>query len=121
MNGMYFDPDGQPLEMLEWAQMLESIERRVAVTTFADGMYVSTVWLGLNQQFFLDDDIPLIYESMVFAGDFPNEDYDMQRYANKVDAWKGHQQLVALVSIQHGEPYQEFVGPLGAAAQQEQV
>ena len=93
MMGLFFDFDGEPIEALEWSVLFADFEgRRVAVTEIGD-VRVSTVWLGLNYCFLLGG-TPLIYESMVFGGEF---DEHCQRYPNRDAALAGHDQLVAMV------------------------
>lgn len=93
MSDLHFDFDGQPISALEWAVLFEDFERRqVADTTIGD-VRISTVWLGLNYRF-LDDGAPLIFESMVFGGEF---DAHCERYPNWAAALAGHDQLVAMV------------------------
>lgn len=48
----------------EWAEFMESGDRRVAETTI-DGFWISTVFLGMNHNF--GEGEPLLFETMVFA------------------------------------------------------
>ena len=55
-------------DLSEWAEWMESADRRVAETSFAWGR-VSTVFLGLNHNYSLDpNDPPLLFETMIFGG-----------------------------------------------------
>lgn len=91
----YFDTQGRPLEMLEWARLLG--ERRlgedrwwkVAHTNLSDDVSISTVWLGLNHNW--DDGPPHIFESMVFGGTLDGE---TRRYSTWEQAEAGHAELV---------------------------
>lgn len=87
--------------------------KRVAETTIA-GMWVSTVWLGLDHGFsFLpgDDRRPIIFETMIFdhSGDEPGGEgvadwlgaWDGQcwRYATEAEAIAGHAEVVNMVTL----------------------
>ena len=66
----YYDRQGNPMTLLEWAQRRfedkdRTATKRVAETTLPNGRWVSTVWLGLNHNY--GDGPPLIFETMVFS------------------------------------------------------
>lgn len=91
---MYFDRDGQPITFERWAELMCSDEyRRVAWDEPRVGVYVSTVWLGLNHG--CDPDEPLIFETMVFNSPFSD---DCCRYTSQVEAVCGHLEVVERVS-----------------------
>jgi len=49
---MYYDKDGSPLEMMDWAIKFDQPEyKRIAETSLPDGKWISTVWLGLDHSF----------------------------------------------------------------------
>ncbi|MFN6572403.1 hypothetical protein [Dendronalium sp. ChiSLP03b] len=79
----------------EWSQWFENIEhRRVAEDYLFDSkIRVSTVFLGLNHQHWLDGP-PLFFETMVFGGE---TDMLQTRYSTWDDAVAGHQAVVELV------------------------
>ncbi len=78
-------------DVLEWARWFETADRKVALTQVADGISVSTVFLGLDHSF-MPDAPPLIFETMVFGGPLDaNED----RYTTWEDAEAGHAAMVA--------------------------
>ena len=59
-----------PANTEEWARFFENIDnRRVASTNFGEDIRVSTVFLGLDYRFG-NDGPPLIFETMIFGGDF---------------------------------------------------
>lgn len=63
----YYARDGQPLDLHSWAAMTGDLDyKRVAETWVDDGVWVSTVWLGLDHNF-MPDGPPLIFETMIFA------------------------------------------------------
>ena len=108
----YFDKDGEPMELMEWAQKFEDDEyKRVALDITNAGIRVSTVWLGLNHRF--DEGPPLIYESMAFndqdthtfqlAPNLPSREFpadlDQERYSTLEEALEGHARMVAKYSV----------------------
>lgn len=97
----YFDPDGNPITMHEWAAARESKDedstwaREHLVTKIAqgidgDGITVSTVWLGLDHQWDPSGP-PLIFETMIFGGVFNEEQW---RYSTREEAHAGHAEAV---------------------------
>ena len=104
--GLYYDLDGRPINMDEWARLLslKHEARRTGKrgeTQPADDptrigsdhvgdVWVSTVWLGLNHSWWPGP--PLIFETMVFGG--PDNE-EMERYATKEAALAGHDRWVA--------------------------
>lgn len=99
----YWSPQGEPLELLEWAEMFErrSLEDpswwRVGHDRIGD-VEISTVWCGIDMGFLrYGDPPPLIFESMVFGGGLDDE---QRRYATWADAEVGHAELVELVRLE---------------------
>jgi hypothetical protein len=100
-NG-YYDRDGRPLDVMEWARLFHDVHyKRVKETTLPNGLWVSTVWLGLDHSF--GHGPPLIFETMVFDrhedasrgfhGTLGN-DLEMVRYSTEREAVDGHESLV---------------------------
>lgn len=107
---MYYDHDGSPLTLMEWAEKLELPGyKRVAYTDLGDGRFVSTVWMGLDMNLGLQrGGLPLIFETMVFG---PEKEIDFfgikkmvhdpihmelhQRYSTIEQAQAGHEAAVA--------------------------
>ena len=73
-------------DFMEWAQRFETQdeERIVAQVTIGE-VFVSTVFLGLDHNWGTGP--PLLFETMVFGGDFDEYQY---RYATGDDAVAGH-------------------------------
>lgn len=91
---MYFDRQGNPISFERWAELMSMDEyRRVAWDEPHVGVYISTVWLGLNHGCSLDE--PLIFETMVFNSP---SDQDCRRYTSEVEAHVGHLSAVERVS-----------------------
>lgn len=93
----YFDQDGNPLDLMEWAKLFEDTESRRIGSTKVKGYWVSTVWLGLPPI----SNPRLIFETMVFKSktdgfDDAVDDYT-RRYATKEGAIAGHKEVVAEV------------------------
>jgi hypothetical protein len=87
---------------LRWGQWFENHEnRQVAHTKFADGSFLSTVFLGIDHGHGRTDR-PVLFESMIFsaakrfneitAREYP-EEVDMRRYCTWDEAVAGHQQM----------------------------
>ena len=73
----YFDPQGNPISVEEWSHLFESRMYgsddwwRVGETEVGDRR-VSTVWLGLDHNYW-GDGPPLIFESMAFGEGWDDE------------------------------------------------
>ena len=104
MAELYFDKQGKPLKQLEWVALLENRDYvMVGKTTVNDRYLISTIWLGLNHNFFGGP--PLIFETMIFDktnDGRPHEDIEMMRYATEKEALEGHEQMVQLVTVLEG-------------------
>ena len=90
----YYVLSGQkavPCSMAEWASRFELV-CHVGDTTIG-GVRVSTVFLGIDHNWSVDGP-PLIFETMVFGGDF---DRDQDRYSTWEEAKQGHAVAVDLV------------------------
>ena len=99
----YYDRQGNPLTLMQWAAMFETGRdiKRVAETTLPSGRWVSTVWMGLNHRF--GDGPPLIFETMVFPSRDDMGDLDSDRYSTEAEALAGHERMVAWWTA-HDEP-----------------
>lgn len=95
-------------DLMEWAEWYETAcyngERHVALD-FICGIRVSTVFLGLDHRFF-EEGAPILFETMVFAGDF--SELDMRRYCIYEEAEAGHKEIVK--NIKH-HPWSLIVLP----------
>jgi hypothetical protein len=79
-------------ELYEWAAWYERADRTVARTDIGE-VRVSTVFLGLDHNW--GDGPPLIFETMVFGGEF---DEWQERYSTWDQAVAGHEAMVAKVA-----------------------
>lgn len=60
-----------------------------------NGKWVSTVWIGLDQSFSLDEShTPIIFETMVFPKKGEWGELDMDRYCTEKGALEGHARMV---------------------------
>lgn len=93
---IYFQRNGKPYEgtenekRMKFARDFEG-NRFVGRDILMTGVYVSTVWLGINHNF--GGGKPLIFESMVFPSR-GNGEYDQIRYHTEAEALNGHKKLV---------------------------
>ena len=81
-----------PVDMMTWAKWFEKTERHIADTHIGD-VHVSTVFLGLDHQWFPGGK-PHIFETMIFGGE---HDQDQWRYSTWEEAEAGHAHAVKLV------------------------
>lgn len=84
--------DGNPVAvgLEEWAEWFgEHKEERIMKQTRVFGIWVSTIFLGLNHNFFGNE--PLIFETMIFGGTL---DQYQDRYSTKEQALRGHREAV---------------------------
>lgn len=91
----YYDRQGNPLDLFEWARIMESEVNRHVALTLVDDVKISTIWLGLDHSF--GHGPPLIFETMIFGME-DEEILEYQwRYPSEIAALAGHDQAVALV------------------------
>ena len=76
-----------PVDLMTWGKWYEKAHRSVAKTKNG-GITVSTVFLGLDHQW--GDGPPLLFETMVFGGEFNGE---MDRYSTWEEAEIGHKTM----------------------------
>lgn len=106
----YYDRDGQPIDATTWLTLFGQglAYARVARTTITSAadpnvtFDVSTVWLGVDHDFFGHGSPPIIFETMVFGDD--SDDRTMTRYATEEQARKGHQDMVTIVVATMDDP-----------------
>ncbi len=108
----YYHRDGTPYPsgeagFFEWARDMQNDElKRVALDNLANGIEVSTIWLGLDHNFG-SRSRPLIFETMLFVPQhkefevfgrkmvFDRESIGKQwRYSTEEEAIRGHKMLV---------------------------
>jgi len=76
----------------EWGKKFQDKEYQIIQqTTLPNRKWVSTVWLGMDHS--LDEDIPLIFETMVFPEKGSYIDEDLERYSTLEQAVEGHKKM----------------------------
>jgi hypothetical protein len=90
---MYYNKEGKLITCEQYLKLITDKNYKfINFTILGDGKWVSTVWLGMNYNF--DDDIPLIFETMVFPSKDNYEDIDCDRYSTLEEAIAGHQKMI---------------------------
>jgi hypothetical protein len=69
-------------------------ERIIKKTSLPDGSEVSTVFLGLNHNYGFGNSAPVLFETMVFGGEY---DLFQERYYTYIGAEAGHERAVKMV------------------------
>lgn len=83
---MYFNRLGESITFDRWCYLQGDPQYAcIAWDEPQVGVYVSTVWLGVNHWY--DNDNPLIFETIVVNGPC---DQDFRRYGSEVEAVCGH-------------------------------
>ena len=90
----YYNRQGEPITREEALPLFTNYEYKVIdQTTLPGGVWVSTVWLGLDHNF-TDHGPPLIFETMVFPSQDNLLEEDCDRYTTEEQARDGHQRMV---------------------------
>lgn len=104
----YYDIDGTPIaDTLTWGRLMEQRREdgsfRIGDDTLPNGVWISTVWLGLDHRWGAGP--PLIFESMAFG--LPHremvferemdvrDELDIARYSTLAQAQAGHAAMLA--------------------------
>lgn len=77
-----------PATLFEWGEFMSKKKRHVAKSTLLNGLWVSTIFLGLVHW---ED---TLFESMVFKSRFDMEEVTQRRYKTWDEAAAGHKTLV---------------------------
>ena len=107
---MYFlneDKTYREADVFEWGQQFEKMDRHVA-EDMINGFRVSTVWLGLDHNYFGGP--PLVLETMVF--DESGQDVYMNRYTTWAEAEEGHKEAVQWVKDDIWRNPEKYAGAL---------
>jgi len=94
----FFDREGNPIDVSKWGRFFEDLDYKiVARDVLDDGKVVSTVWMGVDHNYFGDEgDSPIIFETTVFADEDGCTDLYMNRYSTEAEALEGHKHAVEL-------------------------
>jgi hypothetical protein len=87
--------------LLAWGRWFARADRAVAKTKLAQGVDVSTVFLGIDHGF-VDGKPPVLWETMIFGG--PHDGWQ-DRYTSVEEARKGHALAVRVAKGEIDDPY----------------
>lgn len=96
MGGKYILVNGKPKkepDLIKWANWFETADRTIKKETI-NGVYISTVFLGLDHNF--SGGKPILWETLVQG---PGWD-EMQRYSSLEAAKKGHEEFAAIILME---------------------
>lgn len=85
----------QVAECTEWAKWFETAKRSIREDVLPDGTRISTVFLGIDHNFF-PGGRPLLFETMIFGG--PHHHYQ-DRYSTRDEAIAGHLIAVKIAGL----------------------
>jgi len=95
---LYYDKQGNPISMEEWAALFEDFESRViGKSETAAGCQVSTVWLGMNHNY--GEGPPLIFETLAYCDHISTN--EIERYTTWEEAEAGHKRWVEFLENLH--------------------
>lgn len=121
----YFDRNGEPMAMQEWAVRFGDHDYKVVAQHWVRGWMVSTVWLGLNHNW-NPGGVPLIFETMIFPpGDEAGEEsvwseQYCERYPTEAAANAGHDRALSAMRERLGDDAMaDLAGPLVAGSSDE--
>lgn len=80
-----------PATMEEWGEFFEKPDRYLFSTKFENSVTVSTVFVGLPLGFTQDKENPLLFETMIFNGEYDGHE---ERYSSYELAKQGHYRMV---------------------------
>ena len=91
-----YDKEGKPLDMDGYVRLTSDPDYKIVLRdNIDDKATVSTVWLGLNHNYW-NEGPPLIFETMIFASeksDLGKFDSDTYRYATEEEARANHERI----------------------------
>jgi hypothetical protein len=79
-------------DLLTWAKWFETAKRHLVLDELAEGVRVSTVFLGIDHNF-SPGGPPILFETMIFGGE---HDQFQDRYETREEALEGHKKALAL-------------------------
>lgn len=87
------------IDVFEFGRYFEWAVRAIERTNITDEIEVSTIFLGIDHNFF-DEGEPILFETLVFGGPLDGE---MERYETEADARIGHEEMCDRVRDALGE------------------
>lgn len=108
----YYDKAGKPIEMMQWATLLQDRSYSDIAKSVNRGYLISTVWLGLNHDYarFMpgrENAPPVIFETMIFDPEGGVLDYQ-ERYCTEEAARVGHERAKAW--LREKFEFEEIIG-----------
>ena len=102
MSKYYLNDDKTYREcgLMEWAEQFETMDRHVAKDVI-NGHRVSTIWLGLDHNYFGGK--PLLFETMIFVDEHGGNDIYVDRYSTWEEAQIGHLRAIEWIEKASGE------------------
>lgn len=109
-----------PCAAMKWAKWFERRENTIVQQEEVCGLWVSTVFLGLDHNYH-PEGLPLLWETMIFDSGVQYGDYQ-RRYSSRKDAEAGHAMAVEWAKRQktRRRPANKGMKKPGAAAETEQ-
>ncbi len=96
----FYDRQGNQIDLWEWEAKAADGTYKVLKQEQVGPYFVSTVWVGIAMNCWFDssaDDVPPIFETMVFCDDMQDDLYcHTDRYSSEEEALIGHEKFVAL-------------------------
>jgi hypothetical protein len=84
-------------DVIAWGKWFEGADRHVAYTTLGSGVFISTVFVGLDQAWWSSGP-PLFFETMVFDPSKPRFEQWLEEYTRRYTTWEeaeaGHTEVV---------------------------
>lgn len=84
-------------DILEWGRYIgravRRSERHVGHIEMKKGIFISTLFLGMDQEF-TGGRAPLLFETMIFGGRY---DHNIDRYSNWEQAERGYKKWIAII------------------------
>jgi hypothetical protein len=96
-----------PVDLMTWAQWMETFENRRIALDAIGGITVSTVFLGIDHNF-SGEGGPILFESLVShnyqheSGNIEKRELEMVRYRTHEEAMEGHKMLVLRAACVEG-------------------
>ena len=85
-------------DLMEWRRWFETSNNRIVKHTTIGNFYVSTVFLGIDHNYYTSDE-PILFETMIFNNDKDAKDAEeyQERYSNYDEALEGHKKAIEYV------------------------
>ncbi len=96
MKKYILNDNGDPIEepdLFVWGKWFQTANRHIA-SDIIGKVRISTVFLGLDHSFCIENHKAILFETMIFNG---KHDQYQERYTNRIAALAGHGQAVAMV------------------------